>query len=157
MQTVSTYFEDYAVGSQRRTSGRTITEADIVLHAGQTGDWFPHHVDAEWCAAQPFGKRIAHGTLILSVAVGMTAGDINPHAMSYGYDRIRFIAPVFIGDTITVTATISGKRGHPKRTTHGFVDEQVTVANQRDEAVLSLVHIYLADRRSPLSSSEAQH
>lgn len=154
MQTVATYFEDYAVGAQRQTTGRTITEADIVLHAGQTGDWFPHHVDAEWCASQPFGKRIAHGTLILSVAVGMTAGDINPHAMSYGYDRIRFIAPVFIGDTIVVTATISGKRDHPKRTTHGFVDEQVTVTNQRDETVLSLVHIYLADRRSPFAATD---
>lgn len=154
VQTVPRYFEDYEIDAQRRTTGRTITEADIVLHAGQTGDWFPHHVDAEWCATQPFGKRIAHGTLILSVAVGMTAGDINPHAMSYGYDRIRFIAPVFIDDTIMVTATIAAKRDHPKRPAYGLVDEQVTVTNQRDETVLSLVHIYLVDRRTPLTMVE---
>ncbi len=152
MQTVPRHFEDYDLGEERRTTGRTITEADIVLHAGQTGDWFPHHVDAEWCATQDFGQRIAHGTLILSVAVGMTAGDINPLAFSYGYDRIRFVGPVHIGDTITVTATIAGKRDHPRRTAQGFVDEQVTVTNQRGDTVLSLVHVYLVERATRASA-----
>jgi acyl dehydratase len=147
---VSRYFEDYEVGETRRTTGRTITEADIVLHAGQTGDFFPHHMDAAWCATQPFGQRIAHGTLILAVAVGMTAGDVNPVSMSYGYDRIRFVAPVFIGDTITVEAAIAGKRDHPKRTEHGIMDESVTVTNQRGEVVLVLTHVYLVERRQPV-------
>jgi acyl dehydratase len=120
-----------------------------VLHAGQTGDWFPHHVDAHWCAEQQFGQRVAHGTLILSVAVGMTAGDINPVAFSYGYDRIRFVRPVHIGDTITVTAEIAGTRPHPRRADAGYVDEQVTVHNHHGDVVLSLVHIYLVERRSP--------
>ena len=102
MTVVEAFFEDYAIGAARTTTGRTVTEADIVLHAGQTGDFFPHHMDAEWCATQPFGRRMAHGTLVMSIAVGMTAGDINPRAMSYGYDRIRFVQPVFIGDTLTV-------------------------------------------------------
>jgi acyl dehydratase len=143
------YFDEYRIGEKRRTVGRTITESDIVLHAGQTGDFFPHHMDAAWCATQPFGERIAHGTLILSVAVGMTAGDINPVAMSYGYDRIRFVAPVFIGDTITVEAEIAGKRDHPKRSEHGLVDETVTATNQRGETVLVLTHVYLVERRQP--------
>src|SRR5215467_6007783 len=76
------FFEDYTIGFSRQSMGRTITEADVVLHAGQTGDFFPHHMDAEWCKTQDFGQRIAHGTLIFSVAIGMTAGDINPRAMS---------------------------------------------------------------------------
>jgi acyl dehydratase len=142
------FFEDYAIGTVRLSTGRTLTETDIVLHAGQTGDFYPHHVDAEWSAQQPFGQRIAHGTLILSVAVGMTAGDINPVAFSYGYDRIRFVRPVHIGDTITVTAEIAGTRPHPRRPAAGYVDEQVTVHNQRGEVVLSLVHVYLVERRS---------
>jgi acyl dehydratase len=72
MSTISEkFFEDYAVGTSRQSTGRTITEADIVLHAGQTGDFFPHHMDREWCATQSFGRRIAHGTLVLSVSVGM--------------------------------------------------------------------------------------
>ncbi|MFI7063688.1 MaoC family dehydratase [Kribbella sp. NPDC050124] len=148
MKVVDRWFEDYDIGESRATVGRTITEADIVLHAGQTGDFFPHHLDAEWMATQPAGQRIAHGTLIVSVAVGMTAGDINPQAMSYGYDKIRFVKPVFIGDTITVRADITEKSDH-KRTpaTHGYVHELVTVTNQRAETVLVLTHLYLVNKR----------
>lgn len=97
---VTRNFEDYKIGTMKETSGRTITEADIVIHAGQTGDFYPHHMDAEWCKTQSFGQRIAHGTLIFSMAVGMTSGEVNPEAFSYGYDRLRFIKPVFIGDTL---------------------------------------------------------
>ena len=146
MQTVSRTFDDFVIGETRTTTGRTITEADIVLHAGQTGDWFPHHVDAQWCREQSFGQRIAHGTLILSIAVGMTAGDINPKAFSYGYDRIRFVRPVHINDTITVSAEVAAKRDHHRRADVGFVDELVTVVNQDGETVLVLTHVYLVER-----------
>jgi acyl dehydratase len=149
MQTIDRWFEDYELGEARRFTGRTITEADIVLHAGQTGDFFPHHMDAEWAATQPIGQRIAHGTLILSIAVGMTAGDINPQSMSYGYDRIRFIKPVFIGDTITVTAEITEKNDHAKQPErYGYVHELVTVINQRGETPLVLTHLYLVNKRA---------
>lgn len=149
MKVEERWFEDHAIGESRTTVGRTITEADIVLHAGQTGDFFPHHMDAEWMATQPAGQRIAHGTLVLSVAVGMTAGDINPQSMSYGYDKIRFIKPVFIGDTITVTAEITEKADHKRMPeTHGYVHEQVAVTNQRRETVLVLTHLYLVNKRS---------
>jgi acyl dehydratase len=141
------FFEDYVVGFSRRSLGRTITEADVVIHAGQTGDFFPHHMDAEWCATQDFKQRMAHGTLIFSVGIGMTAGAINPRAMSYGYDRLRFIKPVFIGDTITVSATIREKRDHPKRRESGIVAEAIEVANQRGETVLACEHLYLVERK----------
>ena len=144
------FFEDYEIGFTRRSFGRTITEADIVAHAGQTGDLFPHHMDAEWCATQEFKRRIAHGTLVLSVGIGMTATTINPRSMSYGYDRVRFIRPVFIADTITVTAKIAEKRDHPKRRTHGIVVEAVDIANQRGETVLACEHLYLVERKRAL-------
>ncbi|WP_235491883.1 MaoC family dehydratase [Leifsonia sp. Root112D2] len=151
MQTTERWFEDYEVGESRLSTGRTITETDVVMHAGQTGDFFPHHMDAEWAATQPIGARIAHGTLIMSVAVGMTAGDINPCSMSYGYDRVRFIKPVFIGDTITVTAEITEKADHAKRPdAFGYVHERVTVTNQRHETVLVLTHVYLVNKRAAL-------
>ena len=143
----STFFEDYAVGTTRETLGRTITETDIVLHAGQTGDFYPHHMDAEWCKTQDFKQRIAHGTLIFSVAVGMTAGAINPEAFSYGYDRLRFIKPVFIGDTIHVRVTIKEKREH-KKPTHGVVSELVEVFNQKNETVLACEHLLLVRKKS---------
>ena len=142
------FFEEYAIGYSRQSLGRTITEADVVLHAGQTGDFYPHHMDAEWCKTQDFGQRMAHGTLIFSVAIGMTAGAINPRAMSYGYDRLRFTRPVFIGDTIRVTATIADKRDHPKRADSGIVAEKIEVVNQRDETVLVCEHLYLVQRRN---------
>jgi acyl dehydratase len=138
-------FEEYALGTERNTLGRTITEADIVLHAGQTGDFYPHHMDAEWCKTQEFGQRVAHGTLIFSVAVGMTAGDVNPLAFSYGYDRLRFIKPVFIGDTIRGKVTIADKRDH-KRPEFGMVVEHLEVINQREETVLVCDHLLLVER-----------
>ncbi len=142
------FFEDFALGATRETTGRTITEADIVLHAGQTGDFYPHHMDAEWCRTQPFGQRMAHGTLVFSVAVGMTAGIINPQAMSYGYDRLRFVRPVFIGDTLRVQVTIKEKREDPKRPRHGIVVEGLNVVNQRGETVLVAEHLLLVNRRA---------
>lgn len=141
------HFEDFAVGEVRRSSGRTITETDIVLHAGQTGDFYPHHMDREWCATQPFKERIAHGTLIFAVSIGQTAGEINPHAMTYGYDRLRFPRPVFIGDTITTSVTISELRDH-KRPSHGIVVEHVEAINQRNETVMACDHLLLVLRRA---------
>lgn len=141
------YFEDFVPGSPRETTGRTITEADIVLHAGQTGDFYPHHMDAEWCRTQPFGQRMAHGTLVFSVAIGMTAGAINPHAMSYGYDRLRFVRPVFIGDTIRVRVSIKEKRDDARRPQHGIVVEACEAINQRGETVLVCEHLLLVSRR----------
>jgi acyl dehydratase len=147
MNIVERFFEDHKVGERRETMGRTITEADIVLHAGQSGDFFPHHMDAQWAATQPFEKRIAHGTLILSIAVGMTAGDINPHSMSYGYDRIRFIKPVFIGDTIRVSAEIAEMTDHAKKPGLGYLHELVTVVNQNDETVMVVTHLYVVGKK----------
>lgn len=143
---VNRHFEDYQTGSVRETLGRTITEADIVIHAGQTGDYYPHHVDAEWCKTQPFGQRIAHGTLIFSVAVGMTSGEVNPEAFSYGYDRLRFIKPVFIGDTLRVRTTIKEKRDFPKSARHGIVVELCEVFNQHGDTVLACEHLLMVTR-----------
>ena len=143
------HFEDYAIGAARETLGRTITETDIVLHAGQTGDFYPHHVDAEWCKTQPFGQRIAHGTLVFSIAVGMTAGEVNSEAFSYGYDRLRFIRPVFIGDTLRARVTITEKRDSQKSPKHGIVVESCEVWNQRGETVLACQHLLMVTRKVP--------
>lgn len=141
------YFEDYVVGSGRTSYGRTVTEADIVAHAGQTGDFYPHHVDAEFAKSLPGGQRIAHGTLVLSMAVGMLAGEINERAVSYGYDRVRFTRPVHIGDTIRARSTILALRDHTKRADAGIVEESLEVVNQHRETVLVLIKLYIVDRR----------
>jgi acyl dehydratase len=143
----SKYFEEYEVGSTRETLGRTITETDIVLHAGQSGDFYPHHVDAEWCKGQEFGQRIAHGTLVFTVAVGLTAGDVNPEAFTYGYDRLRFVKPVFIGDTLHVRVTLKEKRESPKRPDRGLVIELLEAINQHNEVVAVCEHLLMVKRR----------
>ena len=143
------FYEDYVVGEARRTLARTITEADIVFHAGHSGDFFPHHMDAEFCKTQPFKQRIAHGTMTFAIGIGLTATEINPRAMTYGYERLRFPKPVFAGDTIHSTVTIGRKADDPKRPNHGQVVEIVETRNQRDETVMYCEHILLADRREP--------
>ena len=145
--TKTEYFEDYAVGAQRDTSARTITETDVVIHAGHTGDYFPHHVDAEFARETPFGQRIAHGTMTFAIGIGLTAGQINPVAFTYGYDRLRFPKPVFIGDTIHTRVTIKEKQPDAKRPDCGRVTEACEVLNQRGEVVLYCEHILVAQMR----------
>ena len=142
-----TYFEDYAIGDSRETTGRTITETDFVVHAGHSGDFFPHHLDAEFCKTLPFGQRIAHGTMVFTIGVGLTATVINPVAFSYGYDRLRFVKPVFIGDTIKSRVEITDKEVMEKRPGYGRVTERLTVTNQKDETALVADHIYMVEMR----------
>ncbi|QDY71511.1 MaoC/PaaZ C-terminal domain-containing protein [Qingshengfaniella alkalisoli] len=144
---ITTYFEEYEIGDTRETFGRTITETDFVVHAGHTGDFFPHHMDREFMAKSEFGQRIAHGTMVFAIGVGLSATVINPAAFSYGYDRLRFVRPVFIGDTIHTKLTIARKQDDPKRPGSGRVFEKVEVINQNDDVVLACEHIYIVERR----------
>lgn len=141
------YYEEYRLNQERRTAGRTITETDFVVHAGHTGDFYPHHMDAQWCATQPIGQRIAHGTMVFAIGVGLTASRINPAAMTYGYDRLRFIKPVHIGDTIHTRVVVAAKADDPKYPQFGRVVERLTVHNQRDEVVMAADHILRVEKR----------
>src|SRR5262245_36919314 len=141
-------YEDYIVGDIRETTGRTITETDLVIHAGHTGDFFPHHLDAEFAKTTPFGQRIAHGTMTFAIGVGLTASMVNHAAFTYGYERLRFPKPVFIGDTIRTRVTVASKEDHPKRPEFGRVVEKCEVINQRNEVVLACEHILLVKKRS---------
>lgn len=143
---ITKFFEEFELNQKRHTGGRTVTETDIVIHAGQSGDFFPHHMDEEWCKTQPFRKRIAHGTLIFTIAIGLTAHVINEAAITYGYDRLRFIKPVFIGDTIKATVTISNIKDH-KKPGFGLVTELVEVINQHNELVMVCEHVLLVNKK----------
>lgn len=142
---VRKYFDDFELNEGRTTGKRTITGDDIDLHAEESGDYFPHHMDAEWCKTQPFKKRMAHGTLVLTIAIGLTADVINEVCMTYGYDRIRFVKPVFIDDTIHVMTKIKEKKDH-KRPGFGLIVEQVETFNQNNELVMVCEHVYLAEK-----------
>ena len=144
---IEQFFEDYDVGSSRRTNGRTITETDIVVHAGHSGDFFPHHMDEEWCKTQPFGARIAHGTMTFAIGIGLTATQINPRAFTYGYERLRFPNPVYIGDTIHTVVTIGRVEDDPKRPDFGRVTEVCNTMKQDGSTVMYCEHILLVERR----------
>lgn len=93
---------------------KTITEADLVLFAGITGDFDPIHMDEVYARATPLGRRIAHGALVLSLCSTVAAmiakrareGGAEGVALSLGYDRVRFVAPVYPGETLTATYTV---------------------------------------------------
>lgn len=141
------YFEDYKSGDHRETFGRTITETDIVVHAGHSGDFFPHHMDAEFCKDQAFGQRIAHGTMTFAIGIGLTATVINPVAFTYGYERLRFPKPVYAGDTIKTTVTIGAKTDDPKRPGHGKVIEICETKKQDGSTVMYCEHILLVEKK----------
>lgn len=132
---ISEYFDDIEVGDRHTTRGRTITETDIVSFAMFSGDWHPIHTDVEFAEADPrFGQRIAHGALVISVALGLV--DFRPEAMKafYGIDRLRFVAPTHIGDTLHVATEVLAVE--PRTADDGVVTSRFTVLNQRGGEVL---------------------
>ena len=134
---MSLYFEDFAIDLTSRSRGRTITEADIVAFAGLSGDFVELHMNEEFAARGPFGKRIAHGALIFSISTGLMIqmNQITDTVVAfYGVDRLRFTAPVFIGDTIHLVKRVLALE--TKGGGRGLVTFESTVVNQREETVL---------------------
>src|SRR2546425_10728636 len=128
------FFEDIQVGEEYESPGRTVTEADIVLFAGLSGDYNVLHTDAEFMKASTFGERIAHGLLGLAIQSGLLTRAMQPYAtLGSGTLRWKFKAPIKIGDTIRVRARVTGKKDmKPDR---GVIVLERTVLNQRDEIV----------------------
>ncbi len=142
------HFEDFQVGDKMVTRGRTITEADIVMFAGLTGDWHPIHTDVEYARQGPFQERIAHGFLVLSVASGLLPLSEIAIIAFYGIDKLRFVAPVKLLDTIHVEMEVLDKR--EKGESGGVVTFQQTIKNQRGEDVsVGTMRSLIAKRKSP--------
>jgi acyl dehydratase len=142
------YFEDFETGDEATSAGRTITETDIVNFAALTGDWNEIHTNKELAARGPFGQRIAHGALVFSVATGLSVrmGQTNDTVIAfYGLDRLRFVKPVFIGDTIRVRQRVEGKSERDDKS--GIVTFLNEVMNQNDVVVVSYTAKVLLRRR----------
>lgn len=139
------YFEDFNVGEITTTRARTITETDIVMFAALTGDWYPLHTDVEYAKNGPFGERIAHGMLILSIANGLMPLYEMAIVAFYGMDRVRFTAPTKIGDTIHVELEVTEKQD--KGDMGGVITLKESVKNQRGETVaISTKRVMLAKK-----------
>lgn len=118
---------------------KTVSESDVYLFAGITGDFDQNHVDEEFCKRTSFGHRIAHGALILgytSAASTQILHAFDRPMVSVGYDRVRFLKPVYFGDTITVDYEITQVLPEKER-----LLSKVEVSNQKGELVMVATHL----------------
>ncbi|MGM0401541.1 MAG: MaoC/PaaZ C-terminal domain-containing protein [Chloroflexota bacterium] len=136
MATNGLYFSEFSVGQEIETPARTMTESDIVQFAGLSGDYNPLHTDAEFAKETPYGERIAHGLLGLSMASGLAAraGFIEGTAQAFIGVDWKFKAPIHIGDTIRLHVTVKRTRAVPSMG-GGMVVFALEVLNQEDETV----------------------
>jgi acyl dehydratase len=121
---------------------KTVGETDVYMFAGITGDFAPNHVNGEYMRKTAYGKRMAHGVLSIgfaSTAATMMVDKIRSSglgAVSYGYDRIRFVRPIYLGDTVTVEYTIAEIDHENAKTT-----AKIEVFNQNNELCTVGQHI----------------
>lgn len=147
------FYEDFEVDHRIRSLRRTISEGESMQFNALVLDMHPYVADQMFAEREGiFGRRLVAGAFVFSAGLGLVATNC-VNAFSYGYDKLRFIRPVFIGDTIRSRASIKEKRNDPKRATHGYVVETLAVVNQRGETVLAAEHLYLVERRAAANVS----
>lgn len=150
LETLNNYFDDLSIGDRFVTRARTVTEADITVFSGLSGDYHPLHTDEEFARRGPFGARIAQGCCTLSLATGLEfsllgSGESRVLAF-YGMDRVRFVKPVLIGDTIHLEGEVTAL--DEKDETRGVVTIHQEIKNQRGETVAVLDKRTLNKKRS---------
>ena len=127
-------YEDLYAGMSFRSPGRTITDADIVAFSGLTGDYSELHTSDVYAKASQFGRRVAHGMLGLAYAHGLMwarTGELREIAIAFlGISDWKFLAPIFIGDTIFVNYRIGELRNSKSRPTQAIATFDVEVVNQ---------------------------
>jgi 3-hydroxybutyryl-CoA dehydratase len=137
---------------------KTIGESDVYLFAGISGDLAPVHVNEAFMATTPYGRRIAHGALLIGfmsttstmIVDKRRVADADEVAVSLGYDRIRFLSPAFIGDTVTVTYRIAEVDEARRRSR-----SKIVVTNQRGEEVAVAEHIMKWVSQRPAAQRKA--
>lgn len=134
----SKYGDDFQLGDVYTTASITITETHVVNWAGLTMDFYPLHVDKEYAARTEFGERLVHGPLVFALAVGLvsSAGFAGDAAVAWlGANNMKMLAPVKIGDTITVLVEVIEKTA-TRKPEKGIQVWRYTVKNQRQESVM---------------------
>ena len=145
------YWEDWEIGAEFESPGRTVTETDIVMFAGLSGDYNPLHTNEEFSKQTDFGGRIAHGPLVYAIAAGLL---FQLHLYDdtliafLGFEDLRFTKPVRAGDTIHARITVLEKR-ETSRPERGIMKRRLHVLNQRGEVVQEAVQAFLLQRKPP--------
>lgn len=137
------YFEDFKIGERFKSPSRTLTDAHFLFFAGLTGDAHPIHYDDEYGKQTRFGRRVAHG-LLLTGLTALGASTLSPlmeeSIVAFLEQSSRFLAPAFIGDTISPEHEVVGLE---RKRSAGVVTVRVALRNQRGETVLEGQHKYL--------------
>ncbi len=143
------FFEDLELGREYLSPGRTVTETDVVLFAGLSGDYNVLHTDAEHMKTSLFGERIAHGLLGLAIQQGLASrGEPAAAHGCFATVKWKFKGPIRLGDTIHVRSRISGLEDGTVPG-HGLVTLERQVINQRGEVVQEGETAHLLERRKP--------
>jgi acyl dehydratase len=143
------YWEEWEIGAEFESPARTITEADITLFAGLSGDYNPLHVNEEYCKGTIFGGRIAHGPLVYAIAAGLL---FQLHLYDdtliafLGFENLKFTNPVKPGDTIHARVKVLEKR-ESSRADRGVMKRRLEVLNQRGEVVQEGIQAFLLKRK----------
>jgi len=111
-----TRFSEFELGQSFESGGRTITEADVVMFAGLSGDYNPLHTDRTFAEKTPFGQRVAHGMLAASVSTGLgqTLGIFEGTTLALMQQTFQYKAPVFFGDTIRLRLSVKALKPSSK-------------------------------------------
>jgi len=138
LQLPHVYFEDLEPGQEITTASRTITEADIVAFAGLSGDYHALHTDEVAASDGPYGRRIAHGLLSLSIASGLVArlGLFEESIVAFRELSCKFRRPVFVGDTVHTVVRVHSTKAL-ERLAGGLAELRVRMYNQENELVHS--------------------
>lgn len=144
------HLDDFDLGEEFTTHGRTLTEADMVNFAGITGDFNPLHMDAEYARGTSFGQRVPHGQLVFVLSLGLAERCIVPVFQAgviafYGVDRLRFLKPVFIGDTVRLLRTVEAVE--PRDENRGLLTFDDRLLNQTGDLCLRYSPRYLMKRK----------
>jgi len=132
------YFEEFQIGQHIPTAERTVTENDVVTFAGLSGDFNPIHMDAEFSRSTPYGQRVAHGLLCLSIISGlaMHTGPLEGTVLALREIKDwKFTRPVHLGDSIHAELEVTGTKALP-RLGSGLVTLALTIKNQFDQVVM---------------------
>jgi acyl dehydratase len=143
------YYEEFTVGEViKHWPGRTITEFDDTLFCALTMANHPLHIDAHYATGTEFGQRVVVGTLVFSLAVGLTVADVSGRSIAnLEYESVRHLAPTFHGDTIYAETTVLDKRESQSKPDRGIVSVETRAVNQRGETVLTFRRRVLIPKR----------
>jgi len=153
LMAIPLYFEDVNVGDCWISGRRTVTETDVVMFAGMTGDYNPLHVDHQAAKETPFGRPIAHGLLGLSLVAGLGShAPLMKTDAFLGIREWRFLKPTFIGDTVRIQTELIEKTDSGRR--RGTCIWRRELVNQEGEAAQSGLFESLVAKRSPSRPSD---